>query len=58
MWRVTPTYFEVPLHYDVTTPTFFLMAECDWDPEHGLVVRFRDGHADEADQQGELGLED
>lgn len=59
VWQqVTPTGFIVPAHYDVTTPTFFLLAECDWDPEHGLVVRFRNGHADAASQQGELDLED
>ncbi len=30
------------------------MAECDWDPEHGLAVRFRNGRADPANQQGEI----
>ena len=59
VWKlVSPTYFSIPLHYDVTTPTFFLLAECDWDVEHGLTVRFRNGHADASHQQGELGLED
>jgi hypothetical protein len=55
---VTPTSFQIPAHESVLTPTFFLNAECEWDPEHGLVVRFRNGHADAADQQGELGIED
>lgn len=59
VWKlVTPTSFEIPDHGNVTTPTFFLQAECDWDPEHGLVVRFRNGQADASDQQGELGIED
>ncbi len=59
VWQhVQPTYMKVEKHYEVTTPTFFLMAECDWDPEHGLMVRFRQGRADAANQQGELGLTD
>ncbi len=56
--RVEPSYISVPPHGDITTPNFFLLAECDWDPEHGLQVRFRNGHADASNQQGELGLED
>lgn len=55
---VEATSFQIPAHGTVSTPTFFLLAECDWDPEHGLVVRFRDGQADAASQQGELDLED
>ena len=59
VWKlVEPTSFLIPEHGAVTTPTFLLMAECDWDPEHGLVVRFRNGHADASNQQGELGIED
>ena len=59
VWQeVTPSYIEVPAHGSVTTATFLLFAECGWDPEHGLVVRFRNGRADAANQQGELGLED
>jgi hypothetical protein len=58
IWNlVTPTSFQIPVHDTVATPMFFLLAECDWDPD-GLVVRFRNGHADAAGQQGELGLED
>lgn len=57
VWEtVEPSYIEVPAHGTTMTPTFLLFAECDWDPEHGLVVRFRNGHADAANQQGELGL--
>lgn len=59
VWRsVAPSSIFVPPHDRTTTPTFLLLAECDWDPEHGLVVRFRNGHADASSQQGELGLED
>jgi hypothetical protein len=59
VWKaVQPSYIYIPEHFEVTTPTFFLYAECDWDPEHGLVVRFRNGHADASNQQGELGLKD
>jgi hypothetical protein len=59
VWKaVQPSYICIPEHFEVTTPTFFLYAECDWDPEHGLVVRFRNGHADASNQQGELGLKD
>lgn len=55
VWKsVEPTRIEIPPHEDVETPSFLLMAECDWDPEHGLVVRFRDGIANAASQQGEL----
>ncbi|WP_339375119.1 DUF6985 domain-containing protein [Stenomitos frigidus] len=58
VWQaVQPSYIEVPPHGEITTPTFLLFAECDWDVEHGLVVRFRNGHADASSQQGELGLE-
>ena len=55
---IEPSYIMVEKHDQVTTPTFFLLAECDWDPEHGLIVRFHQGYADAADQQGELGLTD
>jgi hypothetical protein len=59
VWQqVQPTYFLVPLHEDVTVPTFLLLAECDWDPEHGLAVRFRNGRADKSNQQGKLGIRD
>jgi len=59
VWRaVTPSYISVPPHGTITTPSFLLLAECDWDPEHGVVVRFRNGYADASNQQGELGLED
>jgi hypothetical protein len=57
VWEtVEPSYIEVPAHGTTTIPTFLLFAECDWEPEHGLVVRFRNGQADAAHQQGELGL--
>lgn len=59
VWQqVAPCYISIPPHGAATTPTFLLFAECDWDPEHGLVVRFRDGVADASSQQGELGIED
>ncbi|WP_414572333.1 DUF6985 domain-containing protein [Nostoc sp. CCY 9925] len=55
--RVTFSYIYVPPHveYDLDIPTFELIAECDWEPEHGLEVRFRNGVATEADQIGETG---
>ena len=51
------SYIYVPPHveYDLDIPTFELIAECDWEPEHGLEVRFRNGVADDADQIGETG---
>ena len=51
---IEPRYILVPAHKDVTIPTFILYAECLWDEEHGLEVRFRNGYADESDQQGRL----
>ena len=55
--QVTFSYLFVPSHaaYDLQTPIFLLFAECSWDPEHGLEVRFRNGIADAASQQGDLG---
>ena len=59
VWKlVEPTDIYIPPHDAATPPGFFLMAECDWDPEHGLVVRFRGGVADAASQQGELDIAD
>lgn len=61
VWNeVTPSSIAVPPHADegVNVPSFLLLAECSWDAEHGLTVRFRNGIADAADQQGELGLSD
>jgi hypothetical protein len=55
--QVSLTYINVPIHHLITIPTFLLFAECNWDPEHGLVVRFRHGCADAANQQGELGID-
>ena len=58
VWRlVEPDYISIPPHYEVTIPTFILYAECFWDEEHGLEVRFRNGYADESNQQGHLGVE-
>ena len=55
IWNsVEPSYILVPAHEDVIIPTFILYAECIWDEEHGLEVRFRNGYADESDQQGHL----
>ncbi|MBN3960471.1 hypothetical protein [Nostoc sp. NMS8] len=55
--QVTFSYIYVPPHveFDLHITTFQLLAECDWDPEHGLEVRFRNGVADDADQIGEIG---
>ncbi len=58
VWNeVTFSYLFVPPHagYNLQTPSFMLLAECSWDPEHGLEVRFRNGVADAASQQGDLG---
>ncbi len=55
---VTPRNFTIPPHYGLDVPTFFLNAECDWDVEHGLTVRFKNGVADESNQAGEIGLDD
>ena len=55
IWKaIEPSYISVPAHEDVIIPTFILYAECIWDEEHGLEVRFRNGYADESDQQGRL----
>ena len=58
--QVTFSYLFVPPHadYSLETPSFMLLTECSWDPEHGLEVRFRNGVADAASQQGELGWDD
>jgi len=55
--EVTFSYLFVPAHPDhsLQIPSFMLRAECSWDPEHGLEVRFRNGVADAASQQGDLG---
>ena len=55
--EVTFSYIEVPPHqeYGLHIPSFMLKAECSWDPEHGLEVRFHNGIADAASQQGDLG---
>lgn len=59
VWKqVRATKFSVPPHDGTVAPTFFLLAEIDWDVEHGLEVRFRNGVADAASQQGDLGIED
>ncbi len=55
--QVTFSYIYVSPHieYNLHIATFKLIAECDWEPEHGLEVRFRNGVADDADQIGETG---
>jgi hypothetical protein len=55
--QVTFSYIYVPPHveFDLDIATFELLAECDWDLEHGLEVRFRNGVADNAEQIGEIG---
>ncbi|WP_414574098.1 DUF6985 domain-containing protein [Nostoc sp. CCY 9925] len=49
------TFSYIYVEYDLDIATFKLIAECDWEPEHGLEVRFRNGVADDADQIGETG---
>lgn len=49
------TFSYIYVEYDLDIATFKLIAECDWDSEHGLEVRFRNGVADDADQIGETG---
>lgn len=56
--QVDISYLHVPRQAEGARPGFLLYGECSWDPEHGLVIRFRDGVADAASQQGELGLDD
>lgn len=53
--RVSVERIRVPRHNDARNAYFQVLAECDWDPEHGLEVRFRNGEAIEAAQQGETG---
>ncbi|MEH2079526.1 MAG: hypothetical protein V7K89_05785 [Nostoc sp.] len=50
--QVTFSYIYVPPHveYDLDIATFKLIAECDWEPEHGLEVRFRNGVGDDAEK--------
>lgn len=52
--QVTFSHLFVPPHeaYSLHAPTFVLLAECSWEPEHGLEVPFRNGVALESDQQG------
>ena len=45
----------VPRHYEARHAYFLIDAECNWDFEHGLEVRFRDGVAIEAGQAGDTG---
>ena len=56
VWQqVRIKYISVPMHYDAQNAYFEIRAECDWDPEHNLEVRFRNGVAIEASQSGETG---
>lgn len=58
VWKkVTFSHLFVPPHsdYGLETSSFMLRAECSWDLEHGLEVRFRNGASDAASQQGDLG---
>lgn len=54
--QVTFSNLFVPPHrdYGLETSSFMLRAECSWDLENGLEVRFRNGVADAASQQGDL----
>lgn len=53
VWQqVRLSHISVASHREVQHAYFLLHAECDWDPEHGLEVRFRDGVAIECDQEG------
>ena len=54
VWQqVRIKYISVPLHYEAQNAYFRLYAECDWDEEHGLAVRFRNGVAFDSDQIGD-----
>lgn len=56
VWRqVQIDHIVVPRHYQARHAYFLIYAECAWDPEHGLEIRFRDGVAIEADQMGGSG---
>lgn len=56
VWRqVQIDHISVPRHYEARHAYFLIFAACDWDREHGLEVRFRDGVAIEADQVGGSG---
>ena len=56
VWRhVQIRGISVPRHYEARHAYFLIEAECDWDSEQGLEVRFRDGVAIEADQAGSTG---
>lgn len=47
----------IPPHDDARAACFFVLAECDWDVEHGLYLRFRNGALDDVDQQNEFPLD-
>ena len=56
VWRqVQIDHISVPRHYQARHAYFLIYAECDWNSEHGLEIRFRDGAAIEADQVGDSG---
>lgn len=56
VWRqVQIDHISVPRHYQAHHAYFLIYAECDWDCEHGLEIRFRDGVAIEADRVGGSG---
>lgn len=56
VWRqVQIDHISVPRHYQARHAYFLIYAECGWDSEHGLEIRFRDGVAIEADQVGGSG---
>ena len=56
VWQqVRIKHIYVPRHYEAQNAYFEIHAECDWDPEHGLWVSFRNGVAIEANQAGETG---
>ena len=57
VWRyVSLEKIVVPPHESsgVIIPSFMVYGECLWEPEHGLEIRFRNGYADESDQQGHI----
>lgn len=56
VWKMVQiSRIRVPVHGEARHAYFLLEAECDWDEEHGLEVRYRDGLPIVANQAGESG---
>jgi len=57
IWKyVYLTSVEITPHESegVVVPSFMMYGESEWDPEHGIEIRFRNGYADESDAQGHI----